>query len=73
MKEENGAQLHQMVCTLWQTQLYLMVGIQLLLFWLNFQASSFLPITGTLMKTTGRSFSCLHVVADALPNMATTM
>jgi hypothetical protein len=51
MKEEKGEQLYLKICTQMQTQLYLMVGTQLLLLRLNLQASSCPgPFTRTLNK-----------------------
>jgi hypothetical protein len=71
MKEEKGAQLYLMVCARLQTELYLMVGTQLLLLWLELQPSScHRPFIGTPSKTTDCLFLCLQGVADALPGMA---
>jgi hypothetical protein len=61
VKEEKWAQLHLVVCTQFRTQLYLMVGTQMLLLWWNLQASScHRPVTGTSNKTTGCVFLCLE-------------
>jgi hypothetical protein len=76
MQEGKGAQLYLMVCTQLRMQSYLMVGTQLLLFWLDLQpqASSCLrPLTWTKKKTTGCSFPCLQGAADALLGMSVPM
>jgi hypothetical protein len=57
-----------MGCTQLRTKVYMMAGNQLLLLWLNLQASScHHTCTGAFNKTTGCVFPCLQDVADALP------
>jgi hypothetical protein len=75
VKEEKGAQLYLMVCTQLRTPLFLISGAQLLLLWLNLQAScKHLPaailVPGHEIKNAGCLFPCLKVVANALPGMA---
>jgi hypothetical protein len=76
MKEETGAQLYFMVCKQQWTQLYLMVGTQLLVAITGIaQPPSFSRDVKriNLNNTTGCLFLCLQNEADALSGMAKMM
>jgi hypothetical protein len=76
MKEEKGVQLYFMVCKQQWTQLYLMVGTQLLVAITGIvQPPSFYRDVKRikLNNTTGCLFLCLQSMADALLGMAKMM